>query len=285
MINKSVTVIQLNRVSFAIPTPDGIKTLIRELNLSVSRGEWLGIAGANGSGKSTLAKLIAKLAPVSAGEVIHHRNEGLVPPGDFVPRKPFVQMIFQNPDAQMIGETVYEDVCFGLDNYGFEPAEKERLAMHALDTTGLAALVESPAHSLSGGQKQLLHAAGCLAVQPEVLVFDEATAMLDPMSRQQLLRTVRRLNQQGTTIVWITQLMDELAECDRIVALDAGRIVYDGSKEGFFYASAMESAPICEQLGFFPPYAVQVAQELMRQGVRLTPPPLTIEQLGKAVDA
>lgn len=373
-MDANIPAIELKQLSCSIPVPDGIKRLLRGIELTVAPGEWLGIAGTNGSGKSTLAKAMARLIPPASGEVLYRcdRIHTAGPAQETeAGTKPFVQMIFQNPDTQMLGETVYEDVCFGLDNYGFPVADRHRLAMDALERTGLAALADSPARFLSGGQKQLLHVAGCLAVQPDVLIFDEATAMLDPLSRQRLLQTVRQLHSAGTTVVWITQLMDELSECGRIVAMDEGRIVFDGSKEAFFYGeggavfsgaaagdekaqlpavlwgdgfepSAAASAakagatvsaaipgvgvsvtgpdaavsaadpafppesrgstdamigktsaaaedkkpplPVCEQLGFPLPYAVRVAQAMIRQGCTMHPLPFTIEQLGKAVN-
>jgi energy-coupling factor transport system ATP-binding protein len=272
--------ILLDRVSYSVATLNGFKSIITNLDLSIYRGEWLAIVGTNGSGKSTLAKLITKLYSPASGQVIHQAT--VIPEKNGV-NYPFIQMIFQNPETQMIGETVYEDVCFGLDNYGVHPSDQPGLAMEALEKVGLAAFKEYATLSLSGGQKQLLHVAGSLAVKPEVLVFDEATSMLDPLSRQQLLQTARKLHKEGTTILWVTQLLDELAECDRIIGLESGSIVFNGSKEKFFYGDKEELSSSCEQMGFPAPYIIQVSKELIHRGVQLNTLPFTAQQLGKAV--
>lgn len=270
--------IDLQGVSYAAAAAGETKTLLQETDMHISRGQWLAIVGANGSGKSTLAKLMAKLYPATTGTVVYSNQLE-------ASYRPFVQIIFQNPDVQMMGETIYEDVRFGLDNYGFPSGEIHGLAMNALDKVGLTALADASPAVLSGGQKQLLQAAGCLAVQPEVLIFDEAASMLDPMSRQRLLQAARSLHGEGTTIVWITQLLDELEASERIVALESGAIVFDGSRETFFYPRPGEVGSACERLGFSPPYAVQIALELMKRGRRLHPLPFSIEELGKAVSA
>ncbi|MBW7473154.1 ATP-binding cassette domain-containing protein [Paenibacillus oenotherae] len=268
--------VALRGVSYAIDAEGGTRTLLHEMNMSIPQGQWLAVVGSNGSGKSTLAKLMAKLYSATTGMVVH---------GDAAAGgcRPYVGIIFQNPDVGMIGETVYEDVRFGLDNYGFRPEEAGRLAMDALERVGLAPLADMPAAQLSGGQKQLLQAAGCLAVQPEVLIFDEATSMLDLMSRQHLLHAARKLHGAGTTVIWITQLLDEVAASDRVVALQAGEMVFDGSKEAFLYPQNGEEASVCESLGFMPPFVVQVARKLMERGMQLHPLPTSVEELGRAV--
>lgn len=277
--NRIAPAIELQGVSYAAAAAAGeTKTLLQEVNMRLPKGQWLAVIGANGSGKSTLAKLMAKLYPPTTGTVMYGDRSA-------AGCSPFVQVIFQNPDVQMIGETVYDDVCFGLDNYGFPFGEIHRLAMDALEKVGLAAMADASPAVLSGGQKQLLQAAGCLAVQPEVLIFDEAASMLDPMSRQRLLQSARRLHAEGATIIWITQLLDELEASERIIALESGAVVFDGSKEMFFYPEHGEADSVCERLGFAPPYAVRVALELMKRGRRLDPLPFSIEEVGEAVAA
>jgi energy-coupling factor transport system ATP-binding protein len=276
MINEFTYPISLKHISYWASSYDGPRPIISDLSLDIHRGEWLSLVGTNGSGKSTLAKVIAGIYPVSSGTLTYEIEEN-----------PPVQFVFQNPDLQIIGENVYEEVCFGMDNFGVKPARMHERAMEALTKVGLSQLTDRPTSQLSGGQKQLLAIAGCLAVNPAVLLFDEATSMLDPLSRKNIIEVAQELHREGKTIVWITQLLDELACSDRIVALDEGSIVFEGSKEQFFYGTGQgnfeESG--CERLGFKAPYTIQVAQLLLKQGCQLNPMPFTPDQLSEAVRA
>lgn len=216
-------IFSLHHVSCAIPFQDTVKTVLHDIHIEIHSREWVTFVGTNGSGKSTLAKVLAGLHPVSEGSLTtsYHGN-------------PAVQLVFQNPDTSIIGETVYEDVCFGLVNYGVIEPALEQLAMKALSKVGLTSLAHTPASSLSGGQKQLLAIAGCLAVSPSVYIFDETTSMLDPMSRKTILDLAHQLHADGSTIIWITQLLDELTGTDRVIALEEGRVAFDGSSRDFF---------------------------------------------------
>ncbi|MGZ4165005.1 MAG: ATP-binding cassette domain-containing protein [Tumebacillaceae bacterium] len=264
----------LHGVTVAFTTNEGIRPVLIELELEIQAGEWLAVVGLNGSGKSTLGKVLAGLCPISRGTV----ERG----GEGAAHETSVQMVFQNPEAQIVGETVYEDVCFGLENLAVDPAEMPGRAAAALLLVGLEQKMHMSVEKLSGGQKQLLGIAGCLAMEARAIVFDEATAMLDPASREHVLRVVEELHRRGKTIIWITQWMEELAYADRVVALDAGKIAFNGSNREFFYGTGGESNP-CEQLGFVQPYAVQVAQELQKQGVTLVEQPILPNELSKAV--
>jgi energy-coupling factor transport system ATP-binding protein len=274
-MNTNINLISLENISYTIPTVDGMKPILQDVNLHIQRGEWVAIVGSNGSGKSTLAKVMAKLNPISAGKVTYHIDE--TPP---------VQLIFQNPESQMVGETVYEDVCFGMLNYGVDSNLMDARAKEALARVGLADCNDWKTSQLSGGQQQLLAIAGCLAVNPALLILDEATSMLDPLSRQNIIKVLSELHRQGRTVVWITQILDELAWCDRVIALEDGEIVYNGSKHDFFYDPINPAAPsVCEQLGFIAPYTVQVVHSLIRQGVPLHSLPLTPEDLATAISS
>jgi energy-coupling factor transport system ATP-binding protein len=285
--------ISLERVSYRAVSSVESRPILNDISLTVNRGEWLSIVGANGSGKSTLAKVIAQIYPISSGTLTYRIDE-----------IPSVQSVFQNPSLQIVGEHLYEEVIFGMENFGVDPALIRPRAMEALNQAGISHLADQPISQLSGGQKQLLAIACCLALNPPVLLFDEATSMLDPIARTRILDTARRLHRAGRTVIWITQLLDELAYSDRVVALEGGSLVFDGSKEQFFYGdpsdvdrseaftdSLGESVTghphpnICEQLGFTAPYTVQVAQLLRRQGCKLEPLPYTPEQLSEAVSA
>ncbi|MBL0386846.1 ATP-binding cassette domain-containing protein [Tumebacillus sp. ITR2] len=246
----------------------GIRFVLQEVDLEVRRGDWIAIIGRNGSGKSTLGRVMAGLLPVSRG--VCERGDGRV------------QLVFQNPDAQIVGETVWEDVCFGLENLAVPTEEMPARAEAALSKVGLLEKKDADVSTLSGGQKQLLAVAGCLAMQAEVLIFDEATSMLDPESRASLLRVAADLHLTGRTVVWITQWMDEVVRAERVAALETGRVVFEGTPEQFFYGRDGEDSP-SDRLHFAPPYAVQVARALEQTGVALRTRPLLPEQVGDAL--
>ncbi|TDF92327.1 energy-coupling factor ABC transporter ATP-binding protein [Paenibacillus piri] len=265
--------IALDRVSFSYPSADGTVSVLNNINLTIRRGEWVAVAGTNGSGKSTLAKLMAGLIPAASGEISFAIRE-----------QPPVQLVFQNPGTQIIGETVFEDVCFGMENYGIPDSEMARRAMDALEQTGLSSMADMPVARLSGGQKQLLAVASCISVNPAVLIFDEATSMLDPLARQHVAQAAKRLHHLGATVVWITQWLDELSLADRVIAMDQGSIIFDGSPPDFFYKRNDQCQTGCDRLQFAPPYTVQVVLSLLDQGCKLREPlPITAAELGKAV--
>ncbi|CAG7624900.1 energy-coupling factor ABC transporter ATP-binding protein [Paenibacillus allorhizosphaerae] len=270
--------IDLNDIAVTYGAEDQTKSALLSIRLSIESGEWIAIVGSNGCGKSTLAKVIAGLIRPSSGHMICHAESS-----------PAVQLVFQNPETQIVRETVYEDICFGLENFGIPQERIELRAMDALRRVGLDGRKYDRTATLSGGQKQLLNIAGCLALNPSVYVFDESTSMLDPLSRQSVLHVVRELHRQGRTIVWITQLLDELAWCDRVIGMEEGTIVFDGSKQSFFYgdeASWDRSAPNpCDRLGFVPPFTVQTARVLLASGYALRPLPVSPDELSKAVGA
>lgn len=263
----------LNNVSVAYATSEGIKPVLRDLDLQIVSGEWIALIGNNGSGKSTLAQVLAGLCPISRGTLNRAAAQA---------NRHAVQMIFQNPDAQIVGATVYEDICFGLENRAVPPHAIPALAQAALAKVGLEQALHRPVAHLSGGQKQLLCIAAALAMDAAALIFDETTSMLDPLARQRVIHTAQTLHQQGTTIIWVTQLMEELGFAQRVVALDAGRIVFDGDPTRFLYG-AVGNQPPCTALGFVPPYTVQAAQHLLQAGVDLPAYPLLPTQLSAMV--
>ncbi len=265
-MNEPIVVLKNATVVFAQAHSAG--GALNGIDLAVASGEWLGIVGKNGSGKSTLAQVIASVCPLSKGVVS-------VPEGR-------VQLLFQNPEAQIVGETVYEEVCFGMEVQAVDPVQMPERAQASLAQVGLDVPLDHPVNHLSGGQKQLLNLAGCLAVKAQVLVFDEATSMLDPASRERVLEIAHDLRQSGHTIIWVTQYMEELAHADRVLALDAGCVAFVGEREAFF-RQVDERISVCEQMGFTQPYAVQVAQHLQALGMNLAFLPVSTKQLVEAV--
>jgi energy-coupling factor transport system ATP-binding protein len=195
---------------------------LRGVELAVDQGEFVAVVGANGSGKSTLARLLGGLArPAEAGRAVVCGHDLLSAEGHLAVRRD-VGVLFQNPDNQLVGATVEEDLAFGLENVALPSAEIARRVEEILDRFGLRALRDREPHLLSGGQRQRTALAGVLAVPRRVLVLDEPTAMLDPAGRDEVLAAVRDEAERGLTIVLVTQEMDEVLLADRVVALAAG---------------------------------------------------------------
>lgn len=247
------------------------RAVLRDITLRVRRGEWLSVVGPNGSGKSILARVIGGLSPVSRGAAKRSGRTALV---------------FQNPDAQVVGDTVREDICFGLEAQSVSGHETTRRLNAALSATGLQDAADDAAWRLSGGQKQLLASAAAMALLPDTIIFDEATSMLDPLSRDRVLAIAQDLRQQGATIVWVTQWLEELAQADRVIALTDGQIVYDGAPQAFFYGNppGVGASP-CDRLGFTPPFVVRTARELAARRGPLPIWPQTPEELARCVEA
>ncbi|WP_217556190.1 energy-coupling factor ABC transporter ATP-binding protein [Paenibacillus sp. GbtcB18] len=243
------------------------QTLLNEINMELHKGEWLAVVGRNGSGKSTLAKVMAGLIPAAGGTI---------EPGWTAGER--MRMVLQNPDTQLIGETVYEDLCLGMENAGIDPERMPETARHVLGLVGLADKRDDSCEALSGGQKQLTAVAGALAVGASVLLMDEVTSMLDSFSRSLVLGALSQLHEQGVTIVWITQRLDELALADKVIVVDEGKTIYSGDVRDFFYGSMSDdgsrdksggnsaAASPCLALGYELPYTVEVTRELYRLG-------------------
>ena len=247
---------------------------IRGVSFEIEEGEFVAILGANGSGKSTLAKLINALYIPSSGEVgvcgIDTREESRV--WDV---RAACGMVFQNPDNQLVATIVEEDVAFGLENMGVEPNEIRRRVDGALAAVGMSEFSESAPHMLSGGQKQRVAIAGVLAMKPRVIVFDESTAMLDPVGRAEVMNVVRRLNrEEGITILWITHFMDEAAQADRILVLDRGELKAQGTPKEVFRQTAL-----VRDAGLDVPEMTALAQKLREGGLALPDDILTVDEM------
>ncbi len=250
--------VDLIHVDVAFHSERGIKKALNDITLHIPAKRWTAVIGQNGSGKSTLARVLANLIPISRGELrimqepvqakIHSR----------------VHMVFQNPDAQIIGETIFEDVAFGLSVQNI-PTEKMRSKVFAiLRPFGLHEWMDKPVSILSGGQKQLLCIASCLAMNPDIIVFDECTSMLDEGARQTVRAAARFLKQSGKTIIWITHHLEELTDADEVVVFESGKVRFQGEPLAFFYATDPNQPghSWCHKLGFTPPYVIQIAEQL-----------------------
>ena len=215
--------------------------IIRDISLDIEKGEYIAIVGHNGSGKSTLAKLLTLVVDdydYLEGSIevdgVEITSDDMTEDGIYDLRKK-IGMVFQNPDNQLVATIVEEDVAFGPENLGLERAEIRRRVDDALATVGMTEFIRHEPHRLSGGQKQRIAIAGIIAMKPECIIFDESTAMLDPIGRRDVVATMERLNKEdGKTVINITHYMDEAVRADRVIVIDDGKILLDGTPAEIF---------------------------------------------------
>jgi len=206
----------------------GENKILKDINIEFEKGEFTGLVGDNGSGKSTLMKIMSGIFTEYDGEVVF-KEESLNED-----TKIKVGYIFQNPENQIVGVTVEEDVAFGLENIGTEREEMLRRIKWALEVVGLKGLEKSDPNSLSGGQKQRLAIASIVAMDPEVILMDEPTTMLDPVGRREVYKVIKRLVNLGKTIIIASHHSADLEEVSRIVALKDGKVHFDGKRDEFY---------------------------------------------------
>ena len=204
------------------------RKVLKQINLSIQKGDWVAILGHNGSGKSTLAKCLIGLLQPTEGE-IRIKDTPLSPETVYEVRN-HIGIVFQNPDNQFVGVTVRDDLAFGMENLNIPKSEMlERIDFFA-QKIGLSALLEKEPASLSGGQKQRVAIAGILAMNTEIMIFDEATSMLDPSARKEVMDYIKKLNQEGLTVIMITHDIEEALFANRMVLLKQGEILAQGTK-------------------------------------------------------
>lgn len=237
---------------------------LRNLNLVIPAGQFVVILGSNGSGKSTLAKHFnGMLTPTEGDCIVAGINTKEIERLSDIREK--VGMVFQNPDNQIVAAIVEEDVAFGPENLGIDPAEIRRRVDWALDKVEMTEYKNQGPHLLSGGQKQRVAIAGVLAMKPECIVLDESTAMLDPEGRSEVLQVVQQLkNELNITVILITHHMEEALLADRVIVMNQGNILADGNPEEVFFQDEL-----LIQSGLEVPAAVQLYQALKRQGIEL----------------
>lgn len=250
--------VALEEVGFAY---DGGAVVFDGLDLAVPQGQYLCLLGGNGSGKSTLAKLVdALLLPQSGAVRVFGRRTDEADELFFI--RSNTGLVFQSPDDQLVASLVEDDVAFGPENLGVPAPELRERVGSALAQVGMQGFERSEVQGLSGGQKQRVAIAGALAMEPAVLILDEATAMLDPRGRAALRRVARRLHEQGLTVISITHFMEEAADAERVVVLDAGHVRLDGTpQEVFAQAEALRG------LGLDVPFAADLGGRLREAGV------------------
>ena len=255
--------------------PDA-RPAVSHVTLEVERGSFVAVLGHNGSGKSTLAKLMNALFLPTEGRVLVCGMDTLTEEKVWNIRR-HAGMVFQNPDNQIVANVVREDVAFGLENLGVPQDEMVRRVEAALSAVRMSEFAETAPHMLSGGQKQRVAIAGVLAMEPELIIMDEATAMLDPSGRAEVLATVRKLNREkGMTVVWITHFMEEAAVADRLVVMNDGSVAMEGTPRQVF--SRVEEI---KALGLDMPPMAELAQTLRERGMPLPEGILTVSDMVK----
>ena len=232
------------------------------------KGEYIAVLGHNGSGKSTLAKLLNLILVPSGGKIYIDgkdvSDENLSEDEVFEVRKK-VGMVFQNPDNQLVATVVEEDVAFGPENLGLEREEIRRRVNSALSVVGMTEYARHAPHKLSGGQKQRVAIAGIIAMKPEVIIFDEATAMLDPRGRSEVLDIMERLNRDdGITVINITHYMEEAARADRVIIINDGRLLTDGDP-----LSVFSEVDMLHEVGLEAPQGKELLASLKKSGIEI----------------
>ena len=271
--------IRTDALSFSYPVEEGQRrtTALEDVTLSIEKGSFVVVLGHNGSGKSTLAKHFNAVLLPSGGAVyvegMNTQDEDLL-----LEIRRRVGMVFQNPDNQIVANVVEEDVAFAPENLGVPTAEIRRRVDDAL-AVGMTEFARHAPHLLSGGQKQRVAIAGVIAMEPECIVLDEATAMLDPAGRREVLDTVHRLNRQrGITVVHITHHMSEAEDADRVIVMNDGVVAMDGTPRDIF--SRVEEL---RSLGLAAPDTVELLHRLNGHGMSLPLTAITVDECARAI--
>ena len=272
--------IQTDALSFSYPVEEGQRrtTALDNVTLSIEKGSFVVVLGHNGSGKSTLAKHMNAVLLPSGGAVyvegMDTKKEELL-----LEIRRRVGMVFQNPDNQIVANVVEEDVAFAPENLGVPTAEIRRRVDDALAAVGMTEFTRHAPHLLSGGQKQRVAIAGVIAMEPECIVLDEATAMLDPSGRREVLDTVHRLNRErGITVVHITHHMSEAEDADRVIVMNDGVVAMDGAPREIF--SRVEEL---QALGLAAPDTVELLRRLNRHSMDLPLTAITVDECARAI--
>lgn len=256
-----------------------VKTeVLKGIDLDIAKGEFVAVLGHNGSGKSTLAKCFNAINIPESGEVfvngLDTKDEN-----NLLKIRETAGMVFQNPDNQIVATIVEEDVAFALENMGVEPSEIRRRVDEALKTVGMYEYKNHAPHRLSGGQKQRVAIAGIIAMEPDCILLDEPTAMLDPKGRNEVMKTIKMLNREkGITIVLITHYMEEATQADRVVVIDGGEIVMDNTPKKVF-----SQVKTLQNLGLDVPQVTQLAYELKNAGYDISTEIITEDECVEAV--
>lgn len=270
--------IEIKDLSFSYGGEQGEK-IFDGFNLEIEKGCYTAILGRNGSGKSTLAKLICGVLQPDGGSI----TVGGLSTADeeqLYELRRSCGMIFQNPDNQIVASVVEEDVAFAPENLGVDPKEIRRLVDESLAAVDMSEYAKHATHKLSGGQKQRVAIAGVLAMMPECIIFDEATAMLDPLGRRDITARMKALNKErGMTVINITHYMNEAAEADRVIVLDGGKAIMDGTAAAVFArGDELRAANLAT------PQITELCDELIKLGLKLPKGILHTMEAARAIE-
>ena len=269
------SIIEIKDLSFRYQT-DQEHYDVHNITFHVKRGEWLSIVGHNGSGKSTTVRLIDGLLEAESGEI--WIDGDCLTPENVGEKRRKIGMVFQNPDNQFVGATVEDDVAFGLENQGIPLEEMKKRVSEALSLVGMAEFAKKEPARLSGGQKQRVAIAGVVALRPDILILDEATSMLDPEGRLELIKIVQKIRKDHQmTVISITHDLDEVAMSDRVLVMKKGEIESTSTPRELFSRSDLD------QIGLDQPFVNQLKQSLRDNGLKLPEHYLTEEELEEAL--
>lgn len=272
--------IQTTNLTFEYPDEniENRDKVLNEINLNIEKGSFTAILGHNGSGKSTLAKQFNAILLPTGGKV-YIKNMDTSENDKLFNIRQTAGMVFQNPDNQMVAAMVEDEVAFAPENLGIAPKEIRRRVNECLAAVDMTDFSQSAPSKLSGGQKQRVAIAAVLAMNPEILILDEPTAMLDPKGRSEVLKTIKILNREmGITVVLITHYMDEAAEADRTIVMDSGKIVLDGTPREVF-----KKVELLKSLGLDVPQVTELVYELSKLGIDLPKDILTADECFNAI--
>ena len=260
--------IKIENVSFKYEDDSLDVPALKNLSIEIKKGEFVAVIGHNGSGKSTLAKLLSMIVSPTEGKIFVEDKDITAEDfsdDDMLDLHKKVGMIFQNPDNQLVATIVEDDVAFGLENLGVPSAEIRKRVDLALSELGMLEYAKHEPHRLSGGQKQRVAIAGVMAMEPECIIFDESTAMLDPLGRKDVLNAILKLNaEKNITVIMITHYMEEAALADRIVVLNDGELLLDGTPSEVF-----DNEKALVECGLAIPQCTEIIHRLRDEGIEL----------------
>lgn len=269
--------IEVKNVGFQYAKSEERESALKQISFSVEKGEFISLVGKNGCGKSTLAKLLNGLFEPSEGTVsvsgVDTSNEDTI----FEVRSK-AGMVFQNPDNQMVATIVEDDVAFGPENLGVESSEIIKRVDESLAAVGMSEYKNSTASRLSGGQKQRVAIAGVLAMKPEIMILDEATSMLDPDGREEVMSVVKKMNDGGITIINITHDMSEVALSQRVIVLKEGEIIFDGKPNALF-----DSPEILKRANLDLPPVGKLRKTLIEHGLNISGDSMDEDELAEDI--
>ncbi len=271
-------IIEIKNVSYDYSDDGNTVTAVKNVSLNIERGSFTVILGHNGSGKSTLAKMLNGLNKPTLGDILVNGINTKAEETE-IEVKRLVGMVFQNPDNQLIASIVEEDVAFGPENLGLPSEEIRKRVDSALRAVGMEEFAASTPHRLSGGQKQRIAIAGIIAMEPECLVLDEPTAMLDPKGREEIVKTLERLNREkGITVVLITHYMEEAENADRVLVMNDGEIIRDGVPTEIF-----TDVELLKGVGLDVPQTTELLYTLKKEGFNVNTNVISINATAKEI--